>query len=129
MICFSKQQVLKMHSDLLVQTGGLVGLRDEGLLESALAAPFQTYDAQELFRSIQEKAARLAYGLIQNHPFIDGNKRIGAHAMLVLLALNGIELTYTQDELSDIILKIAASTASYEDLLAWILKHETPEVI
>ncbi len=129
MICFSKQQLLKMHSDLLAQTGGLDGLRDEGLLESALAAPFQTYDAQELFRSIQEKAARLAYGLIQNHPFIDGNKRIGTHAMLVLLALNGIELIYTQDELSDIILKIAASTASYEDLLAWILKHETPGVI
>ena len=129
MICFSKQQVLKMHSALLAQTGGLDGLRDEGLLESALAAPFQTYDAQELFRSIQEKAARLAYGLIQNHPFIDGNKRIGTHAMLVLLALNGIELIYTQDELSDIILKIAASTASYEDLLAWILKHETPGVI
>lgn len=128
MICFSKQQLLKMHSDLLAQTGGLDGLRDEGLLESALAAPFQTYDAQELFRSIQEKAARLAYGLIQNHPFIDGNKRIGTHAMLVLLALNGIELIYTQDELSDIILKIAASTASYEDLLAWILKHETPGV-
>ena len=126
MICFSKQQLLKMHSDLLAQTGGLDGLRDEGLLESALAAPFQTYDAQELFRSIQEKAARLAYGLIQNHPFIDGNKRIGTHAMLVLLVLNGIELIYTQDELSDIILKIAASTASYEDLLAWILKHETP---
>lgn len=126
MICFSKQQLLKMHSDLLAQTGGLDGLRNEGLLESALAAPFQTYDAQELFRSIQEKAARLAYGLIQNHPFIDGNKRIGTHAMLVLLALNGIELIYTQDELSDIILKIAASTASYEDLLAWILKHETP---
>ena len=129
MICFSKQQLLKMHSDLLAQTGGLDGLRDEGLLESALAAPFQTYDAQELFRSIQEKAARLAYGLMQNHPFIDGNKRIGTHAMLVLLALNGIELIYTQDELSDIILKIAASTASYEDLLAWILKHETPGVI
>ena len=129
MICFSKQQLLKMHSDLLAQTGGLDGLRDEGLLESAHAAPFQTYDAQELFRSIQEKAARLAYGLIQNHPFIDGNKRIGTHAMLVLLALNGIELIYTQDELSDIILKIAASTASYEDLLAWILKHETPGVI
>ena len=129
MIFFSKQQVLKMHSALLAQTGGLDGLRDEGLLESALAAPFQTYDAQELFRSIQEKAARLAYGLIQNHPFIDGNKRIGTHAMLVLLALNGIELIYTQDELSDIILKIAASTASYEDLLAWILKHETPGVI
>lgn len=129
MICFSKQQLLKMHSDLLAQTGGLDGLRDEGLLESALAAPFQTYDAQELFRSIQEKAARLAYGLIQNHPFIDGNKRIGTHAMLVLLVLNGIELIYTQDELSDIILKIAASTASYEDLLAWILKHETPGVI
>lgn len=129
MICFSKQQLLKMHSDLLAQTGGLDGLRDEGLLESALAAPFQTYDAQELFRGIQEKAARLAYGLIQNHPFIDGNKRIGTHAMLVLLALNGIELIYTQDELSDIILKIAASTASYEDLLAWILKHESPGVI
>mgnify|MGYP001851356003 CR=1 FL=1 len=124
MIVFTKEQLIRMHSALLAQTGGLDGLRDDGLLDSAIAAPFQTFDGKELFPDIREKAARIACGLIQNHPFIDGNKRIGAHAMLVLLALNGIELTYTQKELSDIILHIAASIASYEDLLAWILKHE-----
>ncbi|MBQ7061424.1 MAG: type II toxin-antitoxin system death-on-curing family toxin, partial [Clostridia bacterium] len=67
---------------------------------------------------------RLGYGLIMNHPFVDGNKRIGAHAMLVFLALNGIELDYTQDELSDMILGVAAGGSGFEQLLKWIIGHQ-----
>lgn len=66
----------------------------------------------------------MGYGLIKNHPFVDGNNRIGAHAMLVFLALNGIELEYTQEELSDIILKVAAGECGFDDLLKWIIGHQ-----
>lgn len=102
----SQKQILLMHTDLLHQTGGCAGIRDEGLLDSALAAPFQEFEGQELFHSVQSKAARLGYGLIKNHAMVDGNKRLGTHAMLVFLALNGIELTYTQEELYTVILFI-----------------------
>ena len=127
MIALTKQQIIAMHHALVTDTGGLDGLRDEGLLDSALAAPFQTFDSTELFRSVQQKAARLACGLIQNHPFIDGNKRIGAHAMLVFLALNGIYLSYTQEELSSVFLKIAAGEIDYDELLQWVINHEKSE--
>lgn len=108
MIVLSKEQIIALHTQLISETGGTDGLRDEGLLDSALGAPFQSFGDQDVFPSIEQKAARLGFGLVHNHAFIDGNKRIGAHAMLVFLALNGIELDYTQDELSDIFLKIAA---------------------
>jgi death-on-curing protein len=120
----SKDQVLMLHDQLIAQTGGRSGIRDDGLLDSALNAPFQSFETAELYPSIQQKAARLCYGLVQNHPFVDGNKRIGAHTMLVFLALNGIELQYTQRELSDIILRVAASEESYEGLLRWVLDHQ-----
>ena len=103
MICLSKRQILFLHEELIRETGGSPGLRDEDLLDSALAAPFQTFDGQPLYPSLQ---------------------RIGAHAMLVFLALNGIELDYTQEELSAIILRIAAGEASSEELLDWLLNHE-----
>ncbi len=124
MIVLSKQQIIAMHHTLVVVTGGLDGLRDEGLLDSAIAAPFQTFDSTELFQSIQQKAARLACGLVQNHPFLDGNKRIAAHTMLVFLALNGISLFYTQDELASVFLKTAAGEVDYDDLLQWVIDHE-----
>lgn len=120
----SKRQVLLLHGRLLSQSGGLQGIRDEGLLESALEAPFQSFGDTDAYPSLQQKAARLGYGLIKNHPFADGNKRTGAHVMLVFLALNGIELSYTQKELSDIILAVAAGEKEYEDLLVWLLKHQ-----
>lgn len=123
MTILSKEQILILHSQLIKSTGGIDGLRDEGLLESALNAPFQTFGGTDAFPSLQQKAARLGYGLIKNHPFIDGNKRIGAHVMLVFLALNKIELEYTQDELSDIILKTAGE-CSFHDLLEWIFIHQ-----
>ena len=124
MTILSKEQILILHSQLIKATGGIDGLRDEGLLESALNAPFQTFGGTDAFPSLQQKAARLGYGLVKNHPFIDGNKRIGAHVMLVFLALNKIELEYTQDELSDIILKTAAVECSFHDLLEWIFIHQ-----
>lgn len=91
---------------------------------SALNAPFQTFGGEDVYPSLEQKATRLCFGLVKNHPFIDGNKRIGAHAMLVFLALNGIELQYSQTELSDIILQLAAGEIDTEDLLYWILSHE-----
>lgn len=120
----SKRQVLLLHEQLLSQSGGLQGVRDKGLLESALEAPFQAFGDTDAYPSLQQKAARLGYGLIKNHPFVDGNKRIGTHVMLVFLALNGVELSYSQKELSDIILAVAAGEKEYEDLLGWLLKHQ-----
>ena len=120
----TKAQVLTLHRALIEAHGGDAGVRDEGLLDSALATPFQTFDGRPLLLTIQQKAVRLGFGLIRNHPFVDGNKRIGVHAMLTMLAMNGIELEYTQRELYEIILKIAASEASFEELLEWVLTHE-----
>lgn len=124
MKCLSKRQVILLHRQLIDETGGSHGLRDEGLLESALNAPFQSFGDTSAYPSLQQKAARLCYGLVQNHPFVDGNKRIGAHVMLVFLALNGVELTYTQRELTDVILQVAAGEKRYEDLLDWLLVHQ-----
>ena len=124
MIVLSKEQVISLHSQLIEETGGVGGLRDEGLLDSALNAPFQSFGNVEPFPSIQQKAARLGYGLIKNHPFVDGNKRIGAHVMLVFLALNGIELDYTQDELADVILGVASGEIGFDELLKWIIERQ-----
>lgn len=120
----SKRQILLLHEQILSQTGGLPGLRDEGLLESALSAPFQSFGDVDAYPSLPQKAARICYGLVKNHPFVDGNKRIGAHAMLVFLAVNGSELVYTQEELSSIILVIASGEKTYEDLLRWLVDHQ-----
>ena len=124
MIILSKEQIILLHSQIIAATGGSDGLRDEDLLESAINTPFQVFDGQEAYPSIQQKAARLGFGLIKNHAFIDGNKRIGVHAMLVFLALNKIELSYTQKELSDIIIQVASGQSVFDDLLQWILSHQ-----
>lgn len=124
MIILSKEQILLLHTQLLEETSGSDGIRDEGLLDSALNAPFQGFGNTDVFPSIQQKAARLGYGLVKNHAFIDGNKRIGAHAMLVFLALNKVELDYTQEELSEIFLQIATGKSSFEELLRWITSHQ-----
>ena len=120
----SKEQILMLHTQLIQQTGGSDGVRDYNLLDSALETPFQSFGGDELYPTIQAKAARLGYGLIKNHCMIDGNKRIGTHAMLVFLALNGIEIKYTQKELYETILDVAAGNIEYEGLLQWVLDHQ-----
>lgn len=124
MIKLSKEQILMLHSQLIEATGGSDGIRDEGMLESAISNPFQSFGGDELYPSIQSKAAQLCYGLVKNHPMIDGNKRIGTHAMFVFLTLNGYELQYTQSELSDTILSVAAGNLGANDLLKWIIEHQ-----
>lgn len=120
----TKEQAFLMHLELIAEHGGLGGVRDDGLLESALNAPFQTFGGRPVIPSIQQKAARLCYGLVMNHPFVDGNKRVGAHLMLTFLAMNGIELHYTQKELYEVILSIAAGETSADELFKWIIGHE-----
>lgn len=124
MIILSKEQVLMLHERLIEATGGSTGIRDEGMLDSALSNPFQSFAGEELYPSIQAKAAQLCFGLVKNHSMVDGNKRIGAHVMLVFLALNGYELSYSQEELSDMILALASGEIGAEDILQWIIEHQ-----
>ncbi len=117
----SKEQVFKARISSVGDIWRYCRFRnDDGLSQSALNAPFATFGGQYLYPSVQAKAAQLGFGLVCNHPFVDGNKRIGAHVMLVFLAINGIELYYTQEELIDIILEIASGRAKAADLLEWI---------
>lgn len=124
MIKLSKKQILKLRSQLIKQTGGCEGVRDHTLLDSALETPFQSFGGDDLYPTIQAKASRRGYGLIKNHAMIDGNKRIGIHVMLVFLALNGIELSYSQTELYEEVLDVVEGNHGYEDLLRWVLEHQ-----
>lgn len=119
----NKRQILMLHTALIAESGGSDGIRDEGLLESAINAPFQTFDGTELYPTVLEKAVRLGYGLIRNHPFFDGNKRIGTHAMLVFLAINNVTLSYQDEELIAVILSVAAGTLNDNGLLTWTQEH------
>ena len=124
MIILSKEQVLKLHANLIKATGGSNGIRDEGMLDLALNNPFQSFGGKELYPSIQAKAARLCFGLVRNHAMLDGNKRLGTHVMLVFLALNGYELSYNQKELSDVILALASGNIGEKEILQWIIEHQ-----
>lgn len=123
MIRLTKQQVILLHRELIAVSGGSPEIRDDGLLDSALNAPFQTFAGTELYPTLIEKAARLGYSLIKNHTFVDGNKRIGAHTMLVFLALNGIEVEYEDRDFIQLVLGVAAGEISDEQFLAWLLAH------
>lgn len=119
----SKRQILLLHTALISESGGMDGIRDDGLLDSALNAPFQTFAGHDLYPTVLEKAARLGFGLIRNHPFMDGNKRIGTHAMLVFLEINNISLFYEDEELITTILSVAAGELDNDGLLNWMQKH------
>lgn len=119
----NRTQVIRMHGLLIQKTGGSQGIRDEGLLDSALNAPFQTFDGEDVYKTIQTKAAKLGFFLVNNHPFIDGNKRIGTLAMLVFLEINGIEIKCTDDELIELGFGLADGSVQNKDLLGWIIDH------
>lgn len=124
MIRLTEEMVIKLHNMLIKETGGTSGIRDECLLLSVLNAPFQTFDSIELYPKIEEKASHLAYGIVKNHPFIDGNKRIGLFSMLVFLEINGVKLEHTQQELIQIGLGLANNTLTLEDVLLFINDHK-----
>lgn len=123
MIRFSKEKVLLLHRIMAQATGGSVGVRDEGLLESALEAAFSEFGGVEFYPTKEEKAARLGYSLISNHAFVDGNKRIGMYIMLTSLEVNGIHTDCTNEDVVFAGLSVAAGTMDYDGLLAWVREH------
>ena len=123
MIWINAEDVIFLHTQVIRQTGGLDGIRDRAGLEAALAAPLQSFGGQELFPSTVEKIARLGYGGASNHAFIDGNKRIGALLVQLLLEWNGYSLALDRGELADMFIAIADGSAKEADLLRWIHAH------
>jgi len=112
-------EVLLLHKKIIEQSGGSDGVRDLSLLESAISQPRMTFDGQDLYPDIAEKAGILGYSLIQNHPFIDGNKRIGHAAMETFLILNGFELNANVDEQEHIVLEVASGKMDKESFSKW----------
>jgi death-on-curing protein len=124
---FSKDKVLLLHQYIAAETGGSVGLRDEGLLESALEGAFATFEGKELYPTKEEKAARIGASLVSNHAFLDGNKRIGMYVMLTFLEVNGIRVECTDEDIVRAGLSLADGSMDYEKLLAWIREHAAPQ--
>jgi len=125
MIKFSKEKILLLHQIIAEATGGSVGVRDEGLLESALETAYASFDGQEFYPTKEEKGARLGYALIANHAFVDGNKRIGIYVMLSFLEMNGIRIRCTDEELVHVGLSVADGSMGYEALYQWVLEHKS----
>ena len=115
--------MLALHERIAAQSGGGVGLRDLALLESALAQPRQSFGGSDLYSSLVEKAGALGFSLIANHPFVDGNKRIGHAAMEIFLVLNGQEIDADVDEQERVVLAVAAGDMSREQLTDWLREH------
>jgi death-on-curing protein len=123
MIKFSKDKVLLLHQLIAQETGGSIGVRDEGLLESALEVAFSSFGGEEFYPSKEEKGARLGYNLISNHAFVDGNKRIGMYVMLTFLEVNGIHMDCTNDDVAETGLAVASGKMDYDALLQWVKDH------
>ncbi len=117
------EQVIGLHRLVIAQTGGSIGLRDLNALESAIAQPMMTFDGVDLYSTLAAKAGALAHSLIQNHPFIDGNKRIGHAAMEVFLVMNGAEVDAAIDEQEMVFLGVANGRLSRTELIGWIEQH------
>lgn len=119
----STRLITKIHDELIAETGGSYGIRDAALLDSAVNAPYHTLDGQYLYPTQQAKAARLCCSIIGNHPFMDGNKRIGIAAMIVFLGINGISLNSEDSELVDLGIGIADGSIDCDTLTKWIIRH------
>lgn len=115
--------IVRLHEKMIGQTGGRAGLRDFGLLESALNRADSAFGGHEQYPALEQKIAVIAEGLVKNHPFVDGNKRVGIAAMLLLCRLNGISLHYTQEELVVFGLGLAAGELKTADVVSWLLEH------
>ena len=120
MIRLTREEILLLHEKLIERYGGTYGLRDDNLLDSALNAPFQSFGDQELYPTTIEKTVRLCFGLVKNHPFHDGNKRIGALVLLTILDLNHVILNTNSVELTEIILSLATGNIDCQELLEWV---------
>ncbi len=116
-------EVLDLYRRVMEQSGGHAGIRDRGALESALAQPRMTFGGEDLYPGLVEKAAALGFSLIQNHPFVDGNKRIGHAAMETFLVLNGHEIIASADDQERVVLDVAAGRMERDALVEWLRAH------
>jgi len=119
-------EVVDLHRRILQVTGGAMGLRDLGALESAIAQPQATFGGVDLYPTLAEKAAALCFALVQGHPFVDGNKRVGHAAMETFLVLNGSEVEATVDDQERLILNLAAGRIERNQLVDWLRQHLKP---
>jgi len=118
--------VLELHRRVVEQSGGARGVRDRGALESSVAQPRMAFGGEDLYPDLAAKAAALGFSLVGNHPFVDGNKRIGHAAMETFLVLNGAELAADVDDQERTILSLAAGTLSRDEFTAWVAGHVVP---
>ncbi|RCJ16221.1 death-on-curing protein [Nostoc sp. ATCC 43529] len=118
-------EVLGLHRQIIEQSGGKLGIRDLGGLESAIAQPRMTFGGEDLYPKIIDKAVALGFSIIMNHPFIDGNKRTGHASMETFLILNGIEISASVDEQEQVILAVASGELKREAFAEWLLQHTT----
>jgi death on curing protein len=123
MIFLDTSHVKQLHQRMMDATGGLSGIRDEGALESAVQNVYTTFDGSDLYPSLTDKAAAICYSIISNHPFTDGNKRTGVFVMLIMLEINQIALSFSQEELIALGLETAQGKRSKEDIKEWIVSH------
>ena len=123
MIKFTKENVILLHSILSQKAGSAAGVREIGLLESAIESAYQTFDGQELYPTTEEKGARMCFSLISNHAFVDGNKRIGVLALMTFLELNGAKISPSNEEIIRIGLGLAEGKVGYEELLSWVREN------
>ena len=124
MMLLTVEEILALQEKVISQTGGSYGLRDRGLLESAVYSADSSFGDVEVYPSLEEKAARLAFAITGNHAFVDGNKRIGMYAMLTFLEVNGIHLNCGNEDVIKVGLGVASGTMKYEDVLAWVNEHQ-----
>ena len=121
------KEVELLHRILIDKFGGSHGIRDNATLESAIARPFQTFDGNDLYPSVLEKAASLIESILVNHPFIDGNKRTGYTLLRLYLIQNGLDINASQDNKYEFVIDIASGTLKYEGILSW-LKSNTSKM-
>ena len=124
MIKIDKEKVLLLHQLIAEETGGSVGVRDVGLLESALDNAYMTFDGEELYKTKEEKAAALGFSLISNHAFVDGNKRIGVYVMLTFLEAEGIKMNCTNEAVYNLGISVASGKMKYDEILKWIYEFK-----
>jgi death-on-curing protein len=120
------EEVTDLHAKVLQQSGGMPGVRDPNALDSAVAQPMMAFGGQDLYPALHDKAAALAFCLVMNHPFVDGNKRVGHAAMETFLVLNSHELSAPTDEQEKVMLELAAGQLSRPDFAEWARVHVVP---
>jgi death on curing protein len=125
-VFLSKSQILHLHQRLIDLFGGPPGRRDEGALDSALARPPSTFDGEDLYATLAEKAAALLHSLVSNHPFLDGNKRLAAISAEVFLRFNGLELVASDEDLEELVMSSARGELAVEQIAIWLDQRLSP---